>query len=633
MYALGFILLLGVVIAVLAVYRYQSELVQNRAINESNSISSNALRLLTVTDSMMMGRVKSSMKLLKEYGGELGEPQMGERVKVNEREANNLLLGETSIANQFELVDRTTGIMGGTATVFARDNNEFVRISTNVMTPTGRAIGTILAPQGAAIKKIQQGSAFYGLVDILGSPYLTGYEPITNQRGDILGIWYVGYKADLSDLFSAIASSRVLEQGFVVIRDNAGATRVHSDNFSKEAIDKILADPGSDWQLQTTRFDAWGYDIIAVYSNKEIQTMVREVSYLLTALIIGIGLAFLGIVYVLLQKVVITPLQQTTARLHDIVDGDGDLTLRFNVARDDEVGELAKGFDLLLDRLQSTIKSLTSATQQLSQSARHLKDIAMQSTDAINTQARDIDGIAAAIHEMSTTAHEVARNAASVATATVTTNKDAQQGYKILSDTIASTETLAGNINNAAKVISELADTSNEIGSVLNVIRSIAEQTNLLALNAAIEAARAGEQGRGFAVVADEVRSLASRTQTSTAEVDSMVKRFQGNSERAIEQMQLAEDTVRLNVASAQSSGESIKAVLRNVAELSDLNSEISHAVVQQSHVAEDINKNITKINTAGDQSQTRAQETLRASEALSQLSENIQQQLAAYKA
>ncbi len=341
---------------------------------------------------------------------------------------------------------------------------------------------------------------------------------------------------------------------------------------------------------------------------------------------------FLVIVYLLIQKVVVTPLRQTTKRLHDIVDGEGDLTLRFNVVRDDEIGELAKGFDSLLDRLQKTIKSVASATHQLSQAARHLKSIAVQSTEAINTQARDIDGIAAAIHEMSTTAQEVARNAASVATATLTTNKDAEQGYKVLSDTIASTETLAGNIDSAAKVIAELADTSNEIGTVLNVIRSIAEQTNLLALNAAIEAARAGEQGRGFAVVADEVRSLASRTQASTAEVDNMVKRFQSNSERAIEQMRLADEMMRLNVTGAQSSGESIKAVLRSVSDLNDLNSEISHAVVQQSHVAEDINKNITNINTAGDQSQTRAQETLRASEALSQLSEDIQQQLAAYK-
>ncbi|MFC3116660.1 Cache 3/Cache 2 fusion domain-containing protein [Cellvibrio fontiphilus] len=492
MYSLGAILLLAVLVAVMLVYRHQSELVQDRALLESNNISREAIRLLTLTDTMMMERVRSSMRLLREFGAELGEPQVGERIRVNDRETNNLLLGETPVANQFDLVDRVANIMGGTATIFARDGEEFVRVSTNVMTPTGRAIGTILAPQGAAIKKIQQGAAFYGLVDILGSPYLTGYEPMSNRRGETLGIWYVGYKADLSDLFTAIASSRVLEQGFVVIRDNAGAIRVHSDNVSAETAQKILADPGSEWRLQTSRFDAWGYEIITAYSVTEIQSTVRDLSLMLSAFIVVIGLVFLLIVYLLIQKVVVAPLHQTTARLHDIVDGEGDLTLRFNVAREDEIGELAK--------------------------------------------------------------------------------------------------------------------------------------------NAAIEAARAGEQGRGFAVVADEVRSLASRTQASTAEVDTMVKRFQSDSERAMEQMRLADEMMRTNLTGTQSSGESIKAVLRNVSSLSDLNSGISHAVVQQSHVAEDINKSISNINAAGDQNQVRAQETLRASEALSQLSEDIQRQLAAYK-
>ena len=329
---------------------------------------------------------------------------------------------------------------------------------------------------------------------------------------------------------------------------------------------------------------------------------------------------------------VIRPLKQTTARLQDIVSGEGDLTLRFHSRSKDELGQLANGFDLLMDRLQGTIRSVSQSTQQLTSSAAHLKDIALHTSDTITHQTRDIDAIAAAIHEMSATAHEVARNAASVAMATAKADSEAQQGHKILNDTIQATEALAGKIENAAKVISALADASNEIGAVLNVIRSIAEQTNLLALNAAIEAARAGEQGRGFAVVADEVRSLASRTQASTEEVDKMVQRFQSNSLKAFEQMRMAEETVRTNVATAQESGSSIKTVLRTVSELNNLNTEISHSVDQQSQVAEDINKNITRINNTGDQSQERAAETRRASEGLSKLSEDIQRQLAAYR-
>ena len=632
MLVLGLIFVAGILMAILAVYQHQRSTVGEQAENESARISREAVRLLTVTDAIMLERVKSSMALLKEYGAEFGEPRLGEPVRVNDRDALNLYLGETPIANAFDLVDHVTQIMGGTATIFARDRDEFVRISTNVMTPTGRAIGTILAPQGAAIKQIQQGRAFYGVVDILGNPYVTGYEPIVDSTGATIGIWYVGYKADLTDLFTAIAASRVLQNGFVVLRDNTGKTRIHSDNLSLEAVDDILANPGDNWTLNSSRFDPWGYEIVTAYSNDEISSMVRQVSLMLGLLIVVVGVVALVIVYLLIQSVVIRPLKQTTARLQDIVSGEGDLTLRFHSRSKDELGQLANGFDLLMDRLQGTIRSVSQSTQQLTSSAAHLKDIALHTSDTITHQTRDIDAIAAAIHEMSATAHEVARNAASVAMATAKADSEAQQGHKILNDTIQATEALAGKIENAAKVISALADASNEIGAVLNVIRSIAEQTNLLALNAAIEAARAGEQGRGFAVVADEVRSLASRTQASTEEVDKMVQRFQSNSLKAFEQMRMAEETVRTNVATAQESGSSIKTVLRTVSELNNLNTEISHSVDQQSQVAEDINKNITRINNTGDQSQERAAETLRASEGLSKLSEDIQRQLAAYR-
>ncbi|HSC69322.1 MAG TPA: methyl-accepting chemotaxis protein, partial [Cellvibrio sp.] len=189
------------------------------------------------------------------------------------------------------------------------------------------------------------------------------------------------------------------------------------------------------------------------------------------------------------------------------------------------------------------------------------------------------------------------------------------------------------NIEQAAHGIEALADASNEIGAVLNVIRSIAEQTNLLALNAAIEAARAGEQGRGFAVVADEVRSLASRTQASTAEVDKMVKRFQVNSINASEQMRLAENQVQSNVAAADGSGKSIQQVLSAVSQLSGLNQEISASVREQSKVAEDINSNIIRINSNSDRNHQRVQETLRSAEEVSQLTEEIKRQLSSYKA
>jgi len=633
MIALAVIVLGGVVLTAITLYVIENREMRAQADGESKRISDEALRLLGVIDAIMAERVKSSMALLRNNAAELGSPIQGEKIRVNDRDVPDLILGESPVGNQFELVDKLTAIMGGTATIFSRDGADYVRISTNVMTPTGRAVGTVLAPQGAAIKEIQQGKPFYGLVDILGNPYVTGYEPLKDASSNTIGILYVGYKADLQELFTAVQKSRVLQKGFVAIRDNLGAIRVHSDNVTAEEVSAILEGKTSGWQLATTTFSPWKYEIITAYSNDEIAGIVSSASLKTASIILLGGLVMVIIVYQLIQAVIIKPLHQTTQRLHDIVSGEGDLTLRFNSTGRDELAELASGFDLLMDRLQKTINSVAGATNKLFSSASQLKSIAAQSSQSAVVQSEDINSIASAIYEMSTSAQQVANNADSVAQAADQAKRESEQGYRNLRETIDSTQSLATNIEQAAHGIEALAGASNEIGAVLNVIRSIAEQTNLLALNAAIEAARAGEQGRGFAVVADEVRSLASRTQASTEEVDKMVKRFQDNSINASSQMRLAEDQVHINVGAADGSGKSIQQVLSAVSQLSSLNQEISASVREQSKVADDINSNITRINNNSDKNHQRVQETLRSAELVSQLTEEIQRQLSAYKA
>lgn len=632
MFALVGILFIGILLAAISIYMAERRSIQQQAELESQRISDDALRLLGVIDSIMSERVKNSMSLLRDLSQSLGPASQSTPISVNARSVPDLLLGEVLIGNQFDLVDKVTAIMGGTATIFSRDGNDFVRISTNVMTPTGRATGTLLAPQGAAIKQILQGKPFYGLVDILGTPYLTGYEPIRDSSGAVIGILYVGYKADLQELFSAIEKSRLLEQGFVAIRDNLGATRVHSTHLDTAEVDRIIRDKDPAWELNTRHFAAWDYDIITAYSRDEVATRVKASSSFLTMVLVVAGLIIVAIVYTLIQWVVVKPLHQTIARLHDIARGEGDLTLRFNSAAKDELAQLANGFDDLMDKLQHTINSVTQSTQQLFSSASQLEMIATDSTRSVTAQSRDINGIASAISAMTSQSREVAQNADRVMAAATQAKRDAEQGFHNLRNTINSTQALAGDIEQAAEGINALASASNEIGAVLNVIRSIAEQTNLLALNAAIEAARAGEQGRGFAVVADEVRSLASRTQASTEEVDKMVQRFQSNSIKAFEKMRAAENQVQTNVGAAASSGEFIQQVLLAVSELSRLNNEISHAVHEQSKVAEDIQSNINRISSNSEENHQRVQSTLQASEVVAGITREIQQHLASYK-
>jgi len=221
----------AIVIAIITVFTTSSTISQQIQLQKKET-ADRLNNILTVTDAIMLERVKSSMALLKQRGALLGTPSQSSRVTVKATQANELVLGTEPQANNFALVDGLTDVMGGTATLFSKTGNEYIRVSTNVIKAGERAIGTKLAPNGKAIKQIENKQAYYGAVDILGSPYLTGYEPMFNASGDVVGIWYVGYSADLNVLEEAITQSHVLEEGFVALRDGKGNIRMHSSHVS-----------------------------------------------------------------------------------------------------------------------------------------------------------------------------------------------------------------------------------------------------------------------------------------------------------------------------------------------------------------------------------------------------------------
>ncbi|MGB3727467.1 MAG: Cache 3/Cache 2 fusion domain-containing protein, partial [Glaciecola sp.] len=192
--------------------------------------------LLETTDLIMAERVQNSMRLLKKMGSELGEPSLEGTVNVNGVTANNVLLGDSSQGNNFELVDGLTQIMDGTATIFSKTGQDYVRISTNVIKNDKRAIGTKLSANGKAIKLINQGKPYFGQVDILGNPFLTGYAPMVDNANKTIGIWYVGYSADLQAITNTIQSSRILNNGFIALVDKKNNIRAHSDHLSQQVV-------------------------------------------------------------------------------------------------------------------------------------------------------------------------------------------------------------------------------------------------------------------------------------------------------------------------------------------------------------------------------------------------------------
>lgn len=339
-------------------------------------------------------------------------------------------------------------------------------------------------------------------------------------------------------------------------------------------------------------------------------------SNIYVAIASAILLSILGYLFFVLYGV-IGSISRVSAEVATIADGD--LSGEPFICREkNELGKLANGFNLMKDNLKNVLTNVNVTSSHLFTSVEQLTVVTHETEQSMDQQLNQINMVATAMNEMAATAHEVANNASSTATAAGSANHEAQDGKAVVNKTMDMINSLAEDVEQAAEVLHELESNTESIGTILDVIRGIAEQTNLLALNAAIEAARAGEQGRGFAVVADEVRTLASRTQQSTQEIDEMIARLQASASKAVSSMETGRTRANETVTQVAEAGIKLDEITKSVVSISELSSHIASAATEQSSVAEDINKNISVINDA---SSTTTENTRHISSASSELS------------
>lgn len=309
--------------------------------------------------------------------------------------------------------------------------------------------------------------------------------------------------------------------------------------------------------------------------------------------------------------------------LHDTmedIEKNSDLTLRVDVKSSDEIGEMAATFNLMMDKFRDIIHQVAGSIHQLTTSAEEMMAVTKQTDQGVNEQRRETDQVATAMTEMAATVQQVAQGATSAAQAAQDADQEAGSGRQVVTASMDSINILAQEVQNAADVIQKLAADSEQIGSVLDVIKGIADQTNLLALNAAIEAARAGEQGRGFAVVADEVRTLAQRTQESAGEIEGMIERLQSGAEKAVTVMENGRTQAVVSVEQAEKAVASLEAITKAVISINDLNTQIASAAEQQTAVADEINGNIHNISQVAEHTSMSTNETKATGEHLADL-------------
>ncbi len=338
------------------------------------------------------------------------------------------------------------------------------------------------------------------------------------------------------------------------------------------------------------------YDI--VFSTAHLEEILVGQIRTSAVVVIMLLITTLATVYVLSRKLIIGPVSAISLSLGRIAKGGGDLSRRLHTGSGDEIGELAKNFNQVMEQISSIIKNVIVVTDDVRHRVHTMSGASESTASSTHQQLKEIEQVAAALQELSHSADEVARHAVAAADHTKETARIAEQGSQVVVASRDTVNRLTDQIEATAAKINTLKVSSENIGSVMEVIRSIAEQTNLLALNAAIEAARAGEQGRGFAVVADEVRSLAQKTQASTEEIGSIIVQLQRAADEAHQSMNTSKHSVQETIDTSVKVGESLERIRTNINTINDMNHQIANAADEQSAVANEVSKNITAIHS-----------------------------------